>query len=321
MWKRILRISRCQRHPIGLDVSQQGVRMAQLADLPSGCQLVAASAIPRPEQVGTGTSQWQQWLVGSLSKALGSCPFRRNHAVAALGPKELVIQTMRLPKIGPGEGQEEAMISRIRSTAGQKISKETHIVRYLQIDQENVIVMVADRQAVESQLFILESAGLQIKAIVPWPQALACCYARFFGRRQSDLEAVVMLIYLEPNQTEVVICRHRLPLFARSIPLGIRDLNDQTERLVAEILACRQDLANCMCNIAISRVIFLSGQSVDRQACITIAKQLQLQAHLADCVAAVHIPEQLSKRLGDCGFDRRNGPEDWAMAFGLSLSC
>lgn len=321
MWKRILGISRGQTHPIGLDVSQQGIRMAQLADLPSGCQLVAASAIPRPDQIDPGTSQWQEWVTRSLRTALGCRQFRGNYAVAALGPKELVIQTIRLPRTGPGERLEDAIISRIRPTTGQKVSKETHIVRYRQIDQENVMVMVADRQTVESEILILESAGLKIKAIVPWPQALACCYARFFGRRQSDLEAVVMLIYLQDSHTELVICRHKLPLFARSIPLGTRDLNDQAERLAGEILACRQELANCLCEASISRVIFLSSRSADKQACMTIAKQLQLQSHLADCVAAVQVPERIGKGLADCGFDRRNGSEDWAMAFGLSLSC
>jgi len=78
----------------------------------------------------------------------------------------------------------------------------------------------------------------------------------------------------------------------------------------------------------IERLIFLSGQNVDKEMCVTIAKQLEIPAQMGDCLAAVKITD--ARRLGgdrerDKGslgtpIDRRNCQVNWAIAFGLSLS-
>jgi hypothetical protein len=78
----------------------------------------------------------------------------------------------------------------------------------------------------------------------------------------------------------------------------------------------------------IERLIFLSGQAVKRDICMTIAKQLEIPAQLGDCLVAVEITDaaRLSRdSKGDKGslgapVDRRNSQLNWAIAFGLSLS-
>ena len=67
-------------------------------------------------------------------------------------------------------------------------------------------------------------------------------------------------------------------------------------------------------NAQIERLIFLSGLAVEPDIYRLIAKQLEIQAQMGDCMAAIAMedPDHL-------GLDRRNGKVSWALAFGLSL--
>jgi hypothetical protein len=67
--------------------------------------------------------------------------------------------------------------------------------------------------------------------------------------------------------------------------------------------------------MSVTRVIFLSGPTVKTQVYATIAKQLEVQAQIGDCMAAVQVPDPTGQ-----GPDRRACPVSWATAFGLSLS-
>ena len=82
-----------------------------------------------------------------------------------------------------------------------------------------------------------------------------------------------------------------------------------------EMTACRREFVSLYKNVQLERLIFLSGLAVEAEVYRTIAKQLEVQAQMGDCMAAVEIRDQ--DRLG---LDRRNTTVSWALAFGLSLS-
>jgi hypothetical protein len=115
-----------------------------------------------------------------------------------------------------------------------------------------------------------------------------------------------------------VISRHKNPLYACSIPVGAKLLKDDeklTGRLVMELTACRREFLSLYKGVQVERLIFLSGLAVDPDVYRTIAKQLEIQAQMGDCMAAIQMtdPDRL-------GLDRRNATVGWALAFGLSLS-
>jgi hypothetical protein len=190
--------------------------------------------------------------------------------------------------------------------------------------------MASERTVIDRHLAVYEKAGLSIKSIGVWPLALINCYVKFFGRRKSDLEAIVMLICIEEDCTDVVICRHKNLLFAHSIPIGIKNLIDEQaiSRLAMEITSCKRQFNMMYRNAQIERLIFLSGQAVDKDACATIARQLEMPAQIGDCLAAVEIAKscRLSRDIEndkeslDGQIDRRECPVNWAVTFGLSLS-
>jgi hypothetical protein len=115
----------------------------------------------------------------------------------------------------------------------------------------------------------------------------------------------------------MVISRHKNPLYACSVAVGAKQLKDELAvgRLVMELTAGRREFLTLYKNVQIERLIFLSGLAVEAEVYRTIAKQLEVQAQMGDCMAAVEIqdPDRF-------GLERRNGTASWALAFGLSLS-
>jgi hypothetical protein len=158
---------------------------------------------------------------------------------------------------------------------------------------------------------------LKVKSIAIWPMALVNVYIKFFGRRKTDLDAVVMLLDLQSNSTNVVINRHRNLLFARSIPIGTDQLGSEESinKLVLELNACKQQFGSIYRHFDVERMVFLSGNAADKVVCASIAKQMAMPAQMGDCLAAVEIPS-----LAQSGIDRRDSMFSWATAFGLSMS-
>jgi hypothetical protein len=105
-------------------------------------------------------------------------------------------------------------------------------------------------------------------------------------------------------------------LYACYIPIGARQLKAKPRRAARhgdDGVQARVRLAEQQWPL--ERLIFLSGLAVEAEVYRTIAKQLEVQAQMGDCMAAVEIrdPDRL-------GLDRRNTTVSWALAFGLSLS-
>ena len=78
------------------------------------------------------------------------------------------------------------------------------IIKYIPAEDDNIVVIATDRQKIEIHLAIYERTPLSVKSIAVWPLALANCYAKFFGRRNSDLASVVMLVDVGPKSINVV---------------------------------------------------------------------------------------------------------------------
>ncbi len=115
--------------------------------------------------------------------------------------------------------------------------------------------------------------------------------------------------------------------------MGAKQLDDEkvVSRLALELTACRQQFSSLHRSVQMERVIFLSGQAVDRDICAAIAKQLEMPAQMGDCLAAVQIagsyPMGIDRRAGESAGmtetqkrQQAPGGVNWATAFGLSLS-
>jgi len=308
--------------PIGVDMSDDALTMAQLVNNGRGISLAAGASKNRPADVKPGSVDWQRWAIETIRRVSSRGQFRGRDVIAAISPAELFIDHIKMPKIEAKSGTKEAkdtvdnaVILKIK----QKLPFESDnaMIKYIPTEEDNAMVIAAERKIIDRHLAIYEKTGLAIKSIGVWPMAMAKSYTRFFGRRQADIETVVYLLDIQPSCTNVVICRHENLLLARSIPLGASRLDgDETiARFVLELDACRRHFASIYRKAQIKRLVFLSGGAVDKKICVTIAKQLEMPAQMGDCVAAVQVADPF-----ESGVDRRNCQAHWAIAFGLSLS-
>jgi len=301
---------------IGVDLGNDCLKLAQLADGTEETYLVAGQYVLRPADVVPGTARWQRWAIEVMREATANGHFKGRDVVAALPANEVFIDHLRWPKKFDGR-IEDALFAKIKQKLPFEPIEQNTLIKYVPAEQDNLIVLATERTVIDHHLAIYERAGLAIHSIGVWPVALAQCYARFFGRRKTDLDAVVLLLDVQPDCTNMVICRHKNPLYACSVPVGAKLLQDEQAvgRLVMELTAGRREFLSLYRNVQIERLIFLSGLAVDAEIYRAIAKQLEVQAQMGDCMAAVEIkdPERF-------GLERRNGTASWALAFGLSLS-
>ncbi len=325
----MFRLLKNRAYSIGVDIGDDCLKLVQLRDNGKGISLIAGSTKNVPKDVKPGSSEWQRWAIEAMRQLTSNGDFKGKEVIASMPKSELFIDHIRMPKADESK-LDDAIFSRIKQKLPFEPIKENTMVKYIPMEQDNALVIATERKIIDRHLAIYEKAGLAIKSIGVWPVALANCYTKFFGRRKSDLETVVMIVCIEANCTNVVICRHKNLLFARLISIGLKQLGNKKglNRLVLELTACRRQFASMYPKAQIEHLIFLSGQAVERDICMAIAKQLEMPAQLGDCLAAVEITDNChiwSDSKGDKGssgapIDRRKCQVNWAIAFGLSLS-
>jgi Tfp pilus assembly PilM family ATPase len=305
-----------QSHLIGVDLGNDCVKLAQLANGTQETLLVAGQYVDRPEDITASTARWQRWAIEVMREATGNGRFKGKDVVAALPASDVVIDHMRWPKKFDGK-IEDAIFAKVKPKLPFEPIQQNTMLKYIPTEQDNIMVLATARTVIDHHLAIYERAGLSINSIGVWPVALAHCYAQFFGRRKTDLESVVLLLDIQPDCTNMVISRHKNPLYACSIPMGTSLLKDEATvgRLVMELTANRRQFVSLYKNAQIERLIFLSGLAVEPDVYRMIAKQLEIQAQMGDCMAAVGMADP-----DHFGLERRNGKVSWALAFGLSLS-
>lgn len=330
-------LSKKNTYSIGIDICDDSLRLVQLGNNGKGIHLVAGIVEPKPEDIEFGSSSWQRWAIETIRKQISRNNFQGKEVIAGIPTNAVFIDHIKMPKVDQRK-IEDAVFSKIKQKLPFEPDLDNTMLKYVQAEHENVVVMATERTIIDRHLAIYEKAGTTLKTITVWPSALINCYTAFFGRRKSDLNSIVMLICIEKNCTNVVICRHKRLLFARSIPIGSTKLLDEAEvdRLVFELTSCKRQLSAILKKTQIERLIFLSSRASDKNTCALIAKQMEMPAQIGDCLAAVDIgssfrsenPQETLRRniesnnKAESGnpIDRRNCQVNWAVAFGMSLS-
>jgi len=312
-------------YPIGLDMGEDGLRLLQLKRQGDSINLIAGAAKRKPQNVQTASGGWQRWAIKSICDHLGNGSFRGRQVIAAMPAGEVFIDHIISPK-SKGEKLQKLIYSKMKKKLG--LDFDNMVLKYISCEENNLLVMAAERQKVERYLAVFEQADLQIKSIEVWPVALANCYANFFARRQTDLKTVVMLLDFTFGFANVAICRAKNVLFARSIPVdsdkpdagGIRGL-------ILELNGCRRRFSSLYRKARIERLIFLTPAAIDKQTCATIAEKLQLPAQIGNCLQAVKVadPDKLVIERRDFSLTpqsrnpKKRMQNSWAVALGLSL--
>lgn len=305
--------------PIGVEAGNDSLKLAQL-DI-NGTSLIAGNSKAIPDDIEPGSSEWQKWAIKTVRVLATYGSFQGKQIIAAMPSGELFVDHMKKPKAKESDLQ-DAIFSKIKQKLPFESLKENTILQYVHTEEDNVLVMAIERRIVERHLAIYEKAGLSTKSIGVWPAALTNSYVKFFGRRECDFKTVIMLICIEADCTNVVVCRHKNLLLARSISTGFNHFDDEqaSTRLVMELSSCKRQFRLLYQNTRIERLIFLSGQLVNKDVCAAIAKQLEMPAQMGDCLAAVKIARSCRIGRKESGTGSEDNRLNWAVPFGLSLS-
>ncbi len=304
-----------QACPIGIDVDDDRVKLSQLEDSGNGLVLVSGVSRERPKDTSTGSSKWQRWLLDTVIDLTQKNSFVGKDVVASVPPRELFIDHLKIPK-GAKSKLEESFINKVKQRL--PFDPEQAVLKYIQSD-DNVLVMVTDREKIDHHLAVYEQAGLNLKSIGVWPMALAKTYVKFFGRRKTDVDSIAMILDIAEKHSNILITRHVNPLFAKSVQIGADDFvgEEAVKRFILELTACRRHFGSLYKKDRIERMIFLAGNntSVTMQGNFAmIAKQLDIPAQMGNCMAVVEVSDIRN------GIERRGCNFSWAGSFGLSLS-
>jgi len=311
----MIRFARRKGTAVGIDTAGEGLHLVQLNGQDAGSEALELAFHPRPEHIPSGTAAWQHWGVEALQNLLKQSGGQCKTARGVISASQMIVETVERTKLKE-EKFLDTMVARMKPRIESECSKETLVIKDLPIDPTYTLVMATDREWVNRYLATYEKAGFEIDALYTWPEALNQCYCQFFGRRESDQKATVMLLDVRRDYTHAVICRHDKIYFARRLSVGLAALaNDKMlDRLNIEIGTCRRDFEMLYSDVILKRLVFLSGASVPNDVYMAIAQELEMTAQVGDCLNAV---AQTSLVKQQKEFNHMSG--SWASAFGVCL--
>jgi Tfp pilus assembly PilM family ATPase len=312
--------------PIGADIRDDGLKLAQLGDNAEGISLIAGGSENRPEGVKPGSANWQRWAIEAIEKLTVNGKFQGRNVVATMPTGEVFVDNIKVPKVeGALPGARKCIWGRngkLQNAVFAKIKKELPfdpddaMINYILTEDDNAVVIAAQRKKIDMHLAIYEKVGLKINSLSVWPTAMTNSYSSLFARYKVNAKAIVMLLDIESNYTNFVICRHKNLLFARSIPIGADQFesNEKVEKLVQRLTDLTSYFSLMYKEAQIKSLIFFSCCPDDSDVYIKIAKQLEMPAQMADCLEAVEITDACL-----LGIEGNKSKFSWATAFGLSL--
>jgi Tfp pilus assembly PilM family ATPase len=309
--------------PIGVDLGNGFLRMAQIGFNGSGPYLHAAGIVARPQGVEPQSPAWQRWAIDAIKDLLRKGDFKGKSVITALASEDLFIEQMKVPYHAAAK-LDEVILPRIQKKLPFTI--EEGMIHCIPVEigsnkaaEVDVIVIAAERRKIDRHLAIYENAGLDVAEMSIWPTALINSYHQFFCRRKTDQNRVVILLDVGSHFCNVVIgCGGEL-LFARLIPTGYVHLSqDQTvQRLMAEVDSCCHYFETIAEKFPIEQILLLVGKNTNKDLCdkvVELAQKMQISAQIGDVLLAVQARKEVAGMV-----ERRNSNVDWAVAFGLSL--
>jgi type IV pilus assembly protein PilM len=305
--------------PIGVDMGSTTLKMAQLAYDGKKLHVIAGTKDDVPDDIKVGSSQWQHWVIKTMKQMLAQGTFKGRNVITAMPADDVFIDQIKVPRTAE-EKLQETVLSKIAGKLPfeSKDALVQHVVTNTASEMD-VLVMATERTKVDRHLAIYEKVGLHVQTIGVWPLAMTASYTHFFGRRRSDADVTAMLLEVGANLTKVVICRHSHLLFARLVPMGIKQLENEevAKKLVLELASSARYFEGAVKGAHVQRLIFLAGQAADKNLCgsvVQLAQHLQVPAQIGDVLAAVELVQQQGRTP-----ERRGSHVNWTNSFGLGL--
>jgi type IV pilus assembly protein PilM len=209
-----------------VDVGQRSVKLLQLTA--DGAELVAASRWDLPEAEKAGDDPVA--VASAIRRAREGGGFCGREAVLSLSNRALLFQNVRVPK---GEGAE--LEKNLHQEAARRFPfpVDEAEIRFLDVADvrqtgavlREVILMAAQRSAIETAIAGIEGAGLVPVSIDAEPLALLRGYAAQF-RREADQQQRTLYVHLGYSRLAILIGEGEQTFFVKYVGIGGRDLDE-----------------------------------------------------------------------------------------------
>lgn len=230
----MIRLTRSQVQPIGLDLGADAVKMIQLEVVDNTLSVVAAARQVMPEEARNQPELRLTLAMDAVRQLIRSGQFTGNSVVAAL-PREIVhVKNLRLP-VMPAAELESAVNFEARNIFGFDTDKSS--IRYLPTGEVRqgadtrleVIALAAQQHEVDGFVEQLHRTGCRIESLDFEPSAVYRGIERFIRRREDENE-VHVLVDIGMRQTQVLIGKGRDISFFKAIDVGSRQLQQDVAR-------------------------------------------------------------------------------------------
>ena len=348
--------------PIGVDLGTAAVKLAQLRRVQGQLELAAAARAEVPEACRNDEPKRMRFLAERLRSLLKEKCFKGRQCVISLPAASTFVQHIRTAKM-PHEELAKAL--RWELEGKLPFDPADAIIRHVVVGEfrgepetgQEVIVLAASRQVVETYLELAQHARLEPIALNVEPCAIVQCFARLF-QRADDNKRVTLFLDLGQAVTQVVIAEGSKMAFARNVMLGAQHLDEAaaaaTGMSATDVSDIRQSSSQDGTDLptqaratgiyaavtgAVESLVdevtkclryFESTVPLNRVARVVFLGGLALDKRLCQMMAQrLDLPAQIGDPLAGIaradgvelsyGLDRRRAHPAWAVAVGLSL--
>lgn len=185
----MLGIIKNHAYPIGVDITDDSLRMAQMKNGNGSGPLVllVGSSQSCPPDILPGTPTWQRWAIDAMRTVCSKSRFSGKYVIASVPPSDVFIDHIKISKSDNRDLDETVMLKAKQKLTGEF---EDSLVKYITAEEDNIVIIATSRVMIDRHLAIYEEAGLKIKSIGVWPLALVNTYVRFFGAEQRTEKAL-----------------------------------------------------------------------------------------------------------------------------------
>jgi type IV pilus assembly protein PilM len=220
----MIRFTRAQTLPIGVDIGHDSVKMLQVEAIGTTLEVTAAAKMPLPPQVKQNPELRMPEASNLIRQMLRQHPFRGRNIVAAL-PREIVhTKNLRLPQMPAAELPAvvrfesrnvfpfDTDLARVHYLAAGEVRQGTEV-------RQEVILIAAKDDEVNVVVEHLHRAGAIVESLDIESCALYRSVERFI-RRKEDENDVNVLVDVGARRSQVVIGRGRDISFMKPIDIG-----------------------------------------------------------------------------------------------------
>lgn len=211
-------------NPIGVDFGSDTLRLAQLRRVDGELRLIAAASADVPAEARQDAASRLAFFVESVRDLLAQGHFQGRQAVLALPASMMHILHLRVPpmdeaglrKALPWEARGKLPIDPAHALLRHHVAGDVYAD---QEPRQEVILMAAQRSAVNDLLAAASRARLDVVGMNVEPRATIDCFGHIY-RRKTDADATSAFVDIGAIGTRVAIARGNHMLFARMIPIG-----------------------------------------------------------------------------------------------------